>query len=268
MPEHPAAFHRRNGMTRAIPRIREILNRDRAWSLYALGDLAPAERIHCEWRYRATDPPVLTLFYRAFDPPVFFASGPAPAVRSLLDQAPLPPSLYLHVKSELLPLVSERYRGFTTKMMQRMILQEAALVDFTGAEMIAANDLNELVELYYRRDSQEKKGTFFSPAQVADGGYFGIRCHGRLVAAAGTHLINRRESIAAVGNVFCLPEYRGKGLGARVTSAVVNTLIKDGIRTIGLNVSPENPATKLYHGLGFRKACLYVEGTASEGARS
>jgi predicted GNAT family acetyltransferase len=119
------------------------------------------------------------------------------------------------------------------------------------------------VELYNCRDGQEKEGTFFSPAQVVDGGYFGIRDNGRLVAAAGTHLINRCESVAAVGNVFCVPEYRGQGLGARVTSADVNALIKDGIQTIGLNVSPENPAAKLYYRLGFRKACLYIEGTAS-----
>jgi ribosomal protein S18 acetylase RimI-like enzyme len=243
--------------------VREILNREREWSLYALGDLAPAESIHCEWRFTSEDSPAVTLFYRAFDPPVFFASGPAPAVRSLLDQAPLPPSLYLHIRPEILALVSERYRRVTTKMMQRMILREPALADFSGAEMIAANNLDELVQLYNWRDRQEKEGTFFSPTQVVEGVYFGIRDQSHLVAAAGTHLINRRESVAAVGNVFCHPEYRGKGLGARVTSAVVSTLIKEGIRTIGLNVGPENPVTKLYRRLGFREACSYVEGVAS-----
>jgi hypothetical protein len=81
-----------------------------------------------------------------------------------------------------------------------MILQEPALVDFTGAEVIAAKNLDELVELYNCRDGQEKEGTFFSPVQFAEGAYFGIRDHGHLVAAAGTHLINRRESVAAVGN--------------------------------------------------------------------
>ena len=111
----------------SLARIREVLNRDREWSLYALGDLAPSERIHCEWRFSTTDPPALTLFYRAFDPPVFFASGPALAVRSLFDQAPLPPSLYLHIKPELLDLVSERYRRVTNKVMQRMILREPDL---------------------------------------------------------------------------------------------------------------------------------------------
>ena len=247
-----------------LERIREILNHDRPWSLYALGDLAPEELVHSEWRFTSHDPPAVTLFYRAFDPPVFFALGSAMDLEQLLGQAPLPPTLYLHVRTEVLPLVSECYQRVTTKTMQRMILEEPALADFTGVEMIAADDLNEVVELYDCRDGKEKEGTFFSPAQVVNGGYFGIRDHGRLVAAAGTHLINRRESVAAVGNVFCLPEYRGKGLGARVTSAVVNALMKEGIQTIGLNVSRENPAAELYRRLGFREACLYVEGTAEQ----
>jgi ribosomal protein S18 acetylase RimI-like enzyme len=246
----------------SISHIREILNRDREWSLYALGDLAPSELKHCEWRFSISDPPALTLFYRAFDPPVFFASGPAPAVGSLLDRAPLPATLYLHIKPELLPLVSERYRGVTTKTMQRMILREAALADFSGTEIIPANHLPDLVELYNCRDGLEKEGTFFAPAQVVDGVYVGVRSHGRLVAAAGTHLINRSESVAAMGNVFCLPAYRGQGLGAKVASAVVNALLKEGIRTIGLNVGPQNPAARLYRRLGFLKADLYIEGVA------
>jgi hypothetical protein len=76
--------------------------------------------------------------------------------------------------------------------------------------MIAANDLNELVELYNCRDGQEKEGTFFSPAQVVDGGYFGIRDNGRLVAAAGTHLISRRESVAALETFFVFPSTAAK----------------------------------------------------------
>ena len=246
----------------SLQRIREILNRDREWCLYALGDFAPAEMSHCEWRFSTIDPPALTLFYRAFAPPVFFASGSAAALQALLDQAPLPPNLYLHIKPEVLDLVSARYQRVTTKMMQRMILQEAASADFTGAEIIPANGLPELIELYSCRTAQEKAGTFFLPAQLIGGVYFGIRSNGRLVAAAGTHLINRGESVGAVGNVFCLPAYRGKGLGTQVTSAVVNALVQEGIQTIGLNVSAESPAAQLYRRLGFREACLYVEGTA------
>jgi hypothetical protein len=94
-----------------IPRIREILSRDKEWSLYALGDLAPAESIHCEWRFTSHDPPAVTLFYRAFDPPVFFAIGSAVAVERLLDEAPLPPSVYVHIRPEILSLVSERYQA-------------------------------------------------------------------------------------------------------------------------------------------------------------
>jgi hypothetical protein len=86
------------------------------------------------------------LFYRAFDPPVFFAIGSAVAVERLLDEAPLPPSVYVHIRPEILRLVSERYQRVTTKMMQRMILREPALADFTGVETMAADDLKELVE--------------------------------------------------------------------------------------------------------------------------
>jgi GNAT superfamily N-acetyltransferase len=246
----------------SLPIIRDILNHDREWGLYALGDLAPAEQAYCEWRFTQNHSPAVTLFYRAFDPPVFFASGPAAAVEALLDQAPLPPSLYLHIKPELVGIVSNRYRQVTTKMMLRMMLETSALVDPVGVETLGVNDLNDLVELYSCRSPSEKDGTFFLPAQVAEGMYFGIRAHGRLVAVAGTHLVNRAESAAAIGNVFCLSEYRGRGFGARVTSAVANALVKEGIETIGLNVGPDNPAVNLYRLLGFRDVCVYVEGTA------
>ena len=242
--------------------IRDILNEDRAWSLYALGDLAPAEIAHCEWRFSQNDPRAVTLLYRAFDPPIFFASGAATAVEPLLDQAPLPASLYLHIKPELVGAVSERYHQVTTKMMLRMVLEKPVLVDPVGVERLGVNDLNDLVELYSCRSASEKDGTFFLPAQVAEGIYFGIREPDRLVAVAGTHLVNRAESAAAIGNVFCRPERRGRGLGARVTSAVVDALVREGIQTIALNVGPDNPAGNLYRRLGFREACGYVEGTA------
>ena len=242
--------------------IGKILNYDRAWSLYALGDLSPDEQAHCEWRYSQNGPPAVTLFYRAFDPAVFFATGAAPAVEALLDRASLPSSLYLHIRPDLLPLVSDRYRQVTTKKMLRMMLERPALVDWAGTERIGLDNLSDLIQLYSRRPAAEKDGTFFLPAQVKAGVYFGIREHGRLVAVAGTHLVNRVESAAAIGNVFCRPECRGQGLGSRVISAVVSALVREGIQTIGLNVGPDNPAGNLYRRLGFREACEYVEGTA------
>ena len=246
----------------SLPIIRNILNHDRAWSLYALGDLAPAEQGHCEWRYSQNDPRAVTLFYRAFDPAIFFASGPAPAVEALLDEAPLASKLYLHIRPDLVALVRDRYHRITTKRMSRMILEQPALVDPAGPERIGVNDLDDLVQLYSSRSAAEKDGTFFLPAQVADGIYFGIREHGRLVAVAGTHLLNRAESAAAIGNVYCRPDRRAQGLGSRVTSAVVDALVREGIQTIGLNVGPDNPAASLYRRLGFREVCEYVEGTA------
>lgn len=246
----------------SVRQIREILNQTRTWSLYALGDLAPEELVHCEWRFSLNAGPAATLFYRAFDPPIFFATGSAEAVEPLLDQAPLPSRLYLHIRPEILRLVNDRYHRVTTKEMVRMILQEPSLVDFAGVKRLDSSDLNDLVELYDSRQRHEKDGTFFLPEFLARGIYFGVRVNDRLVAAAGTHLVNPADSVAALGNVFCLPEYRGKGLGAAVSSAVVDALRERDIRTIGLNVGPDNPAAKLYRRLGFEEACSYVEGTA------
>ncbi|MBV8484893.1 MAG: hypothetical protein JO077_18765 [Verrucomicrobia bacterium] len=97
-----------------LARIRAVLNQDRSWILYALGDLAAEELRHCEWCFTSHDPPAVALFYRAFAPPVFFAIGSAVAVERLLDEVTLPPSLYLHIRPEILKLVSERYRRVTT----------------------------------------------------------------------------------------------------------------------------------------------------------
>ena len=244
--------------------IREILNRDRYWSLYALGDLAPAELPNCEWRFDQADREAVLLFYRAFDPPIFFATGPVMKVDSLLDQAPLPQALYLHTKSDLLDVVSGRYRDITTKRMRRMILMKPELPDPSGVESLGEKDLQEVLDLFSARNAKEEDGTFFLPALLTQGVYFGARVNGRLVAVAGTHLVNVAEGVAAIGNVFCHPAERGNGLGARVTGAVIHSLCALGIRTIGLNVGFDNDgAARLYRRLGFHEVCSYVEGIAS-----
>src|SRR5260370_14460631 len=99
--------------------------------------------------------------------------------------------------------------------MLRMILEKPALVDPAGTERIGVNDLNDLVQLYSCRSAEEKDGTFFLPAQVADGIYFGIREHGRLVAVAWTPLVNPAEKARASGYVDFRPHGPRPGVGSR-----------------------------------------------------
>ena len=47
---------------------------------------------------------------------------------------------------------------------------------------------------------------------ITDGVYYGVRVGGRLVAAAGTHVISPTARLAVVGNVLTHAHYRGRGL--------------------------------------------------------
>ena len=82
---------------------------------------------------------------------------------------------------------------------------------------------------------------------MADGVFYGAREDGRLVSAAGTHLVSPTEVIGAVGNIFTLPQHRGRGHGTACTAAVCAQLLGQGLTTLP-NVSVTNlPAVRLYH---------------------
>ena len=82
-----------------------------------------------------------------------------------------------------------------------------------------------------------------------------------LTAVAGTHLVARDESAAAIGNVYVRRDRRGQGLGRLVTAAVINDL-RD-LETIGLNVREDNAAAiRVYESLGFVKHCDFREALA------
>ena len=95
------------------------------------------------------------------------------------------------------------------------------------------------------------------------GVYYGIREGVAIVAAAGTHVLAERESVAGIGNVYTRRDRRGRGLGAQVSGAVTAELLRLGVRTVVLNVDENNAAAlRVYQGLGFERYCEYREGTA------
>jgi ribosomal protein S18 acetylase RimI-like enzyme len=81
------------------------------------------------------------------------------------------------------------------------------------------------------------------------------------VAVAGSHVFSPALGVCAIGNVYTRRDRRRRGLGARVTSAVVQHAIDREIPTIVLNVSQENDgARRVYESLGFRCYCEFFEG--------
>ncbi len=243
--------------------IRAILQTDPRWAVYALGDLAPALFERCLWLRSEGEPPALLLLYRGFETPVLFALGDAAKVQTLLDELGHDGKLYLHVRPENLPALQQRCEIVQADAMWRMTLAPA---DYRPAPTDAAlrlgpGDLAALQRLYADGIPHGEEPHFFLPSMVEEGVYYGIYEDSELIAAAGTHLVVPRESVAAIGCIYTRRDRRGQGLAACVTSAVVNELQRLGLATIALNVKQDNArAVRVYERLGFVRYCAYYEG--------
>lgn len=244
--------------------IRALLETDRSWCVYPLGDLAPGLFEHAEWFHAADGEPALVLLFRGFQKPVLFTLGPAEAVRPLLEEAVDDPELFLHVRPEIIPLVEERYAVPAVDPMWRMILEPSDLRAAPGeATRLTAADLPRLQALYADGEPVGEAPGFFAASMLEDGVYYGVREAGALVSAAGTHILAPAEGVAAIGNVYTRRDCRGRGLAARVTGAVAAELLRRDIATVALNVDQRNGAAlRLYERLGFHRYCEFREGLA------
>ncbi len=122
---------------------------------------------------------------------------------------------------------------------------------------ITPADLPALNALYAAEEGPDA----FAPFQVEQGVFYGVEVDGRLAAAAGTHLVAPGEGIAAVGNVYTAPPFRGRGLAQACTSAVTAHLFALGVRDVVLNVAQGNDAAiRAYERLGFQTVCPFWEG--------
>jgi GNAT superfamily N-acetyltransferase len=258
-------------------RIRAILETDRNWAVYALGDLAPEHAPHCEWRAAAPVPGVtsahggrreqgagagLILVYHAFDLPVLFCLGAPEAVRPLLAEVP-EPRLYLLIRPEILPLIEALGAVGQRQAMWRMILDIPAFQPSPadGAQRLGPADFPALEALYADGAATGEAPDFFSRAQMEHGLFYGLWEAGGLIAAAGTHLFSAELNVGAVGNVYVRRDRRGRGLGGAVTRAVTAALLARGVTTLALNVDQTNaPALRVYERLGFRRYCAFWEG--------
>lgn len=248
--------------------IAEILETDRPWSAFALGDLAPGYFENCSWYGTPGSRPALILLYRGFEAPVFFALGEPESVAALLPEVALPPAMHLQIRPEILPVLQERYSKCAIDPMWRMLLEPAAYrpVSTAGTVRLTLPDAEALLCLYQSGDAARHQ-QFFRPAMLEHGVWYGIREGEDLTAVAGTHLVVPSSGIGAVGSVYTRADRRGRGLGRAVTTAVTDELLRLGLQTIVLNVRQNNAvAIRLYEQLGYARYCACVGGFA-EGLR-
>jgi ribosomal protein S18 acetylase RimI-like enzyme len=238
--------------------IRAILRRDPAWCVYALGDLSPQMFAKTQWFT-----PDLTLVLHDYGTSILFAMG-ADSIGEALDHVSWP--VHLQVQSDALAEVARHATVANVKHMARMTWTGRSTRVSSRVTRLGATDLPALERLYADGEPTGESPDFFYGAMVTDGVFFGVYKREDLIAAAGTHLVSREESAAAIGNVYVRRDRRGRGLGRAVTAAVLHELA--GIETIGLNVRADNRAAiHLYESLGFERYCEFYEALANRDGR-
>ena len=244
--------------------VRTLLDRDRAWSAYAIGDLAPGFIEQCEWHAPADGTGALLLLYRGFTPPIAFASGDVEQLRGLFEEIDAP-EISLHIRPSVLAALEGTYTPTDTRAMVRMVLRPDAFqsAPLHDVRQVTADDLEAIRALYEDGRAAGESPTFFYPSMLGQQTFYGIREDDSLVAAAGTHLYSAELGVCAIGNVYTRRDRRGRGLAAQVTSAVVAKALREGVQTIVLNVGVNNVAAqRVYLKLGFENYCEFVEGEA------
>ncbi len=116
---------------------------------------------------------------------------------------------------------------------------------------VEIGDLNRLYQLGF--------ASWLPSSAIADGVYYGMRVGGRLVAAAGTHVISHDARLAVVGNVLTHGDFRGRGFATATTGAVTADLLRSCDEVV-LNVRTDNPpALQAYRRLGYQEHVRFEE---------
>jgi len=237
--------------------LREFLERDRLFAAYAICDLAEREFPRTRWGIARTGAEVTAvgMEYSGLTPQPMFVMGAPDGIAAILRDVVRPRAAYVAAKAESLPAVTQHYRVEAGPEMIRMWVDRGTFQPVTARiERLLPLDVAELNRLY-----QLGFAAWLPSSAVAEGVYFGIRVNGRLVAAAGTHVVSREAGLAVVGNVLTHVEHRGRGHAKAVTSAVTAELLRYCDQVV-LNVRADNPpAIAAYRRLGYQEHCRFEE---------
>lgn len=250
-----AAVSARSTTDRAT--LRAFLEGDRLFAAYAICDLAEREFPRTRWGTATAgdDPVAVVLEYRGLTPQSMFVMGEPDGIAAILRDVIRPRIAYVASMRSTLPSVARHYRVDPGPEMIRMWVDRSTFQPMPARVErllpVEVTDLNRLYQLGF--------AAWLPPAAIAEGVYYGIRVGGRLVSAAGTHVISREARLAVVGNVLTHLEHRGRGHATAVTSAVTADLLRTCDQVV-LNVRADNPpAIAAYRRLGYAEYCRFEE---------
>jgi GNAT superfamily N-acetyltransferase len=253
--ERTPAVIARSTTDRAL--LRAFLERDRLFAAYALCDLEEREFARTRWGIATSGEEVVAvgLEYGGATPQPLFVMGRNDGISAILRDVVRPRAAYLAAMADALPAVAQHYRVDPGPPMIRMVVDRTSFQPVPAAvERLLPVEVGELNQLY-----QLGFAAWLPSSSVAEGVYYGIRVGGRLVSAAGTHVISREARMAVVGNVLTHVGHRGRGYATAVTSAVTAELLRY-CDDVVLNVRADNPpAIQAYRKLGYTEHCRFEE---------
>jgi RimJ/RimL family protein N-acetyltransferase len=237
--------------------LRAFLETDRLYSAYALCDLDDREFLRTRWgvAFAAGQPIAVVLQYAGYSPQPIFVMGDNAGIAAVLSNIIKPRAAYVAAKREHLAALASNYRVEAGPAMLRMWVDSAHFRPFPAdVQRLLPVEIGELNRLY-----QLGFASWLPASAITDGLYYGIRVGGRLVSAAGTHVISRAAKLAVVGNVMTHADFRGRGYATAVTGAVTADLLRFCDQVV-LNVRADNPpALAAYRRLGYQVSLTFEE---------
>jgi len=237
--------------------LRAFLERDRLFAAYAICDLDVREFARTRWAVALEDdePIAVVLEYAGYAPQPIFLMGENAGISAILHDLIRPRAAYAAVLPASLPAVEAHYRVEPGPQMVRMWVDRASFrpcpADVARLLPVEVPDLNRLYQLGFT--------AWLPPSAITEGVYYGIRVGGRLVSAAGTHVVSPEARLGVVGNVMTHTDYRGRGYATAVTGAVTAELLRFCDQVV-LNVRADNPpALQAYRKLGYREHVRFEE---------
>jgi RimJ/RimL family protein N-acetyltransferase len=237
--------------------LRDFLERDRLFAAYAICDLEDREFGRTRWgaAFEGDELVAVALEYSGATPQPMFVMGRPDGVDQILRDVIRPRAAYIAALPDLMPTVQLHYRTDPGPAMVRMWVDRSRFrpypADVRRLLPIEIGELNRLYQLGF--------ASWLPSTSIAEGVYYGVRVNGRLVAAAGTHVIGREARLAVVGNVLTHVDYRGRGYATAATGAVTAELLRTCDHVV-LNVRSDNPpALQAYRRLGYAEHVRFEE---------
>jgi GNAT superfamily N-acetyltransferase len=237
--------------------LRQFLEQDRLFAAYAICDLDDREFSRTRWggAFVGTDLVAVALEYAGLSPQPLFVMGRNDGIEAALRDLVKPRAAYVAALPTALPAVEGSYRVDPGPQMVRMWVDRSTFrpypADTRRLLPIEVGELNRLYQLGF--------ASWLGSGAIASGVYYGVRVNGRLVAAAGTHVVSSAARLAVVGNVLTQVEYRGRGYAAATTGAVTAELLRFCDQVV-LNVRADNPpALQAYRRLGYQEHIRFEE---------